>query len=99
MIEPVTDLEARVVFQTSHANRKTVRAIAEQVAMDLGLSLDEILGPTRRQPITRARQLIMYRAHQAGHSLSHIGRCLNRDHTSVLWGIRRIEDLLAEEKQ
>ena len=51
---------------------------------------------SRNARMTLARQMVMYYAFKDGASLSEIGRVLNRDHTSVNNGVRKIERLLEE---
>lgn len=96
MINRISEEEARVVLEGSLAKRTAVRVIAQQVALDTGIPINQILSRERRHVVARARHLVMYRAHKAGHSLSHIGRCLDRDHTSVIHGIRRIRKILGQ---
>jgi chromosomal replication initiation ATPase DnaA len=68
-------------------------AIAEVVAYVeylTGVSRGRILSRSRDRNTARARQMVMWKARQKGYSLTAIGRALNRDHTSVLHGIRVI---------
>jgi chromosomal replication initiator protein len=70
-----------------------VRQIQEAVAARLGLSVDDILSPSRRAPIARARQLAMFLTRELTHlSLPQIAQAFNRrDHTTVMHAIRRVE--------
>jgi chromosomal replication initiator protein len=69
------------------------RQVQEAVASRLGLSVDELLSPTRTAPVARARQLAMYLTRQLTDlSLPAIAGAFNRrDHTTVLHAIRRVE--------
>jgi chromosomal replication initiation ATPase DnaA len=71
-------------------------AIAGRVSQATGVSVADILSPKRKQPIARARQLVMWEARRQGASFSEIGRYLARDHTSVIHGVNRIEQLMKE---
>lgn len=76
--------------------RSVMRQIVRYVADELGLTPAEIIGPDRRAPIVRGRQIVMYLAKKiTDRSYPSIGRQLNdRDHTTVLHGCRKVEGLL-----
>jgi chromosomal replication initiator protein len=63
------------------------------VATKLGLSVDDILSPSRAAPVARARQLAMYLTRKLTDlSLPATARAFNRrDHTTVLHAIRKVE--------
>lgn len=61
-----------------------------QVAAEHGLSKSDITGPSRRPDICAARWEAMRRLRAKSLSLPSIGRLLNRHHTTVLDGLRRI---------
>lgn len=65
-----------------------VKAYVDAVAEATGLQPRVIYGASRKRQIAMARQLVMFLAHRDGVSLSTIGRALNRDHTTVLHGVR-----------
>ena len=67
-----------------------IRTIIREVAKLTGVPQDDILSPKRDRVTSRARQMVMWKAHKEGHSLPQIGRVLGRDHTSVLHGVRAI---------
>src|SRR4051794_23491441 len=69
------------------------RQVQEAVAARLGLSVDEILSPTRIAPVARARQLAMYLPRElTALSLPAIAEAFNRrDHTTVMHAIRKVE--------
>ena len=70
----------------------SVGEIQEAVCAVLHLSLDELLSTRRTPRIVRARQLAMYLARDiTGLSLARIARDFNRDHSTVLHAIRRVE--------
>lgn len=72
----------------------TLRTIVLTACDYYGVSTTEMLAERRSRAITRPRQIIMYlcRKH-TGRSLPAIGRTMGgRDHTTVLHGIRNIED-------
>jgi chromosomal replication initiator protein len=67
--------------------------VQEAVAARLGMSVDDILSPTRSAPIARARQLAMYLTRELTDlSLPAIAEAFNRrDHTTVMHAIRKVE--------
>jgi chromosomal replication initiator protein len=69
------------------------RQVQDAVAARLGLSVDQLLSPSRTAPIARARQLAMYLTRELTDlSLPAIAQAFNRrDHTTVLHAIRRVE--------
>ena len=71
------------------------------VAYALELKAEDILIPDRgRRELVRARQVAMYLCkHLTTRSLPEIGRKFGgRDHTTVLHGVNKIEQLRAEDK-
>jgi chromosomal replication initiator protein len=70
--------------------------ISAAVADYYGLTVDEITGPGRTRKVARPRQLVMYLAREeTDSSLPQIGKALgDRDHTTILYGCDRVEDLI-----
>ena len=79
----------------------TVEAIQRQVAEHFNVRLSDLIGPKRTRSIARPRQVAMYLAKQhTSRSLPDIGRRFGgRDHTTVMHGVRRIEELKAQDHQ
>lgn len=73
----------------------SVRLIADVVARREGLRLLDVLSHRRTARVVRPRQMIMWLARElTPRSLPEIGRSLGgRDHTTVLHGCRRIDQL------
>jgi hypothetical protein len=73
--------------------------IINETALEHDIPREELLSPTRTLRLVRIRQLAMWRCRQAGISLPVIGRYFgNRDHTTVLHAVRKIEaEMKAEE--
>lgn len=67
-----------------------LHALVEDAAREAGVTVAQILGPQRALAPFRWRA--MKRAHEAGFSLPQIGRAFNRDHTTVLHGLRKLAD-------
>lgn len=70
----------------------TMRKVISEVAERHGLTLTQLRDHCRTRSIAYVRQEAMYEARvRAGKSLPMIGRYLNRDHTTVLYGVRAHE--------
>jgi chromosomal replication initiator protein len=61
------------------------------VSAATGIPPSVVLSPTRTAHVARARHVAMAICRAKGMSLSEIGRAFNRDHTSVLNGLRRVQ--------
>lgn len=62
------------------------------------ITLEQLRGNSRCRELTRARHEFMYECHQAGHSFMAIGRYVNRDHTTCLYGARAHAARIESEK-
>lgn len=66
--------------------------LLRSVAAETGVSVDALRGPGRMRPLPMIRQDFCKRAIALGKfSTTQIGRALNRDHTSVLYLLGRLE--------
>jgi chromosomal replication initiation ATPase DnaA len=65
-----------------------VKPYVNAVAEATGIPAGAFYGRGKKKKIAEARQLVMYLANRGGVSLSAIGRALNRDHTTVMHGVR-----------
>ncbi|MFH1033823.1 MAG: chromosomal replication initiator protein DnaA [Pseudomonadota bacterium] len=76
--------------------RLTPAAIRDLVAAVYGLEPRTLTGKSRRQAITRPRNLALYlcRRHTAA-SYAELGRAFNRDHSTVMYGVDQVERGLA----
>ena len=72
----------------SLGNRDLIKMIASAVSAKSGTSISSIYGTSRAKPAIAARHLVMYLAHKEGLSYPVIGRALNRDHTTVMHGVK-----------
>lgn len=77
--------------------RTTIEDIQRKVCEHYGIRLADMHSPRRARPVARPRQLAMYLCKQlTTHSLPEIGRKFGgRDHTTIIHGVRKIEELLA----
>ena len=79
----------------------TVEEIQRKVSEHYNIRLSEMIGPKRVRSYARPRQVAMYLAKQlTSRSLPEIGRRFGgRDHTTVMHGVKRIEELMAQDGQ
>jgi len=95
--QPLTVESATVALQGMLVNRRkcTPEAVIEAVADFYSLSPEDLKGRSRSQKVVKPRQIAMYLARQETKaSLPKIGKALGgRDHTTVLYGLRKIGDL------
>ena len=82
----LTDADRAIIAAIK--DRATICAIAKQVAAETGVKLPDIMGRSRLAYLCRIRELIWFIAHENGASLPQIGRVFNRDHTTILSGLR-----------
>lgn len=70
----------------------------EQMAWDGGFTLGEVLGPGRQAPLAHLRFKI-WRVLSRNYDMSspQIGRVFKRDHTSILYGLKRAQELEEQE--
>src|SRR5712691_10070788 len=69
--------------------------ILEETARYFGLGSGDLISKSRSRPLTTARHVAMYLLRElTGLSLIKIGEQFNRDHTTVLHGVKKIEGLM-----
>ena len=73
--------------------------IQRKVAEHYNIRLADMVGPKRARNVARPRQIAMYLAKQlTSRSLPEIGRRFGgRDHTTIMHGIRKVEELAVED--
>ena len=95
--QPLTIESATVALQGMLINRRecTPESVIEAVADFYSLSPEDLKGRSRTQKVVKPRQIAMYLARQETEaSLPKIGKALGgRDHTTVLYSLRKIGDL------
>lgn len=66
-----------------------VRGIAERVALETGVSFEDIMGRGKTMAVCAARFRVYAEAADAGVPYAAIGRAMGRDHSSVIAGAAR----------
>jgi hypothetical protein len=67
-----------------------MRRAAYSVSVETGYTLKELRGSSRSSPLVRARWECFARCRAEGYSMPAIGKFFNRDHTTVLHGLRML---------
>ena len=98
-LEKAQDALADILRATDR--KVTVEEIQRKVAEHYNIRLSDLIGPKRVRTIARPRQIAMYLCKSlTSRSLPEIGRRFGgRDHTTIMHGVRRIEELKATDGQ
>ncbi len=85
----------------SNERKVSVEEIQRKVSEHYNIRLSDMIGPKRLRSYARPRQIAMYLCKQlTTRSLPEIGRRFGgRDHTTVMHGVRRIEELKQSDGQ
>jgi chromosomal replication initiator protein len=103
MQQPVTvSLAAKVLHDLvapgPSGRGATPSAILLAVARYYGVKADDLKARSRRKQIVEPRQIAMYLLREDGHlSTPDVGRVLNRDHTTVLHGLKQVANDIARD--
>lgn len=83
----------------ANARKITIDEIQRKVAEHFSIKVTEMSSSRRARAVARPRQIAMYLAKKlTTRSFPEIGRKFgNRDHTTVLHGVRRIEELIQDD--
>ncbi|MEM1235537.1 MAG: chromosomal replication initiator protein DnaA [Pseudomonadota bacterium] len=81
--------------------KTTVEEIQRRVAEHYNIRLSDMLGPKRSRNLARPRQIAMYLSKKmTTRSLPDIARRFGgRDHTTVMHGVKKIEELMQQDSQ
>ena len=83
--------------ETPRRPARDVGEILEEVCREHGVGEDQVLGRTRRQPVVRAREEFLLRAHEeAGDVYAALGWLCAMSHTSVRAVVERARCCRAE---
>lgn len=72
------------------------RAAVAAASAAFGVPVERIASPSRKRAATRARWAVIAILTDAGYSLSHIGRELGRDDSTIRHGVRSMANLSLE---
>lgn len=90
--------QTQTSYDLSKTSMNRARAIVKEVAREMEVSVMDIISTRRCRDYVMARQYIMWRLkRETTWSLPRIGQFLgNRDHTTILHGIRKWEERMKE---
>ena len=88
-------------FVTYNNKSISIESIQNIVAAHYNLNINEMLSPRRSRSLARPRQIAMYLVKQnTTKSLPEIGRNFsNRDHTTVIHAVKKIEELIKKDNE
>lgn len=101
--EPITveraEFIVRDLMSSAEPKRIKIDDILKIITKHFGVNRSDLLSSRRNRSIVRPRQIGMYLAKNlTSRSLPEIGRRFgNRDHTTVLHAIRKVEQLMADD--
>lgn len=73
--------------------------IIKTTAASFDFSVDDVLSPSRRQPLVLCRQISMYLCRELTDlSLPKIGDAFDRDHTTVLHSVEKVKKILRSDR-
>lgn len=84
---------ARTMAKAPRVVGPVVHSVIARVALETGISVEDIQGDRKAAPICAARFRVYAEAHAAGASYAAIGRALGRDHTTVMAGAARYRSM------
>jgi len=88
-------------FINSNNKSVSIESIQNLVASHFNLNIQEMLSPRRSRVLARPRQIAMYLAKKhTTNSLPDIGRKFsNRDHTTVIHAVKKIDELIKKDNE
>jgi chromosomal replication initiator protein len=102
--EPLTPTLVRHVLQRLGTDERpdvrSVSEVLEATAQEFGLTVEDLVGSSRRRPVAVARHVAMYLADElTGHNDLQIGKAIgDRDRKTVAYGITRTHDALESDQ-
>ncbi|MDF2140831.1 helix-turn-helix domain-containing protein [Paenirhodobacter sp. CAU 1674] len=77
-----------IALHDAMKNPHSMRSILVRAAMEYGVAVSDITGPSMTQHVSSIRQQVMSDMRAAGYTLGQIGRVLQRDTSTVQHGIK-----------
>ncbi len=89
----------KLVADPSVPSERLAQAAIDAVCDIYGVELADMLSPSRLKPVVTARQVACYIIKDRVTDLSYpaIGRLFGRDHTTIMHGVARIRDRIAQD--
>lgn len=74
------------------SNTDKLESLLDFVCKLLGVTVEEAKGTVRYAEIVRARQIYCYFAREMGFTFSKVASVINRDHATVIYGCKVVEN-------
>ena len=88
------------VVREERARRPSAEKILQEVSAYYNVDAEKVKGKARSKDVAFPRQMAMYMMRQLSQmSMPDIGKFFDRDHTTVLYGLERVETSLREDPQ
>jgi chromosomal replication initiator protein len=89
------------LYPNLRPRRHSVEEIQQRICEQFGLSIDQLLSPSRAQPVAWPRQVAMYLSRElTDQTLPAIGRAFgNRNHTTVMHACKRTAERIATDRE
>lgn len=88
------NLEDAQWFVRTHIVRFPLHDDVAEAAEECEVTVDELRGAGRAKRLSMARLYVYWRLRNKGHSYSVIGRAMHRDHSTIMHGVKRFEELV-----
>jgi chromosomal replication initiation ATPase DnaA len=75
------------------------KGLVSRIALANGLTYEQLMSRTRVHRVSHARWEVFHALHKRGWSLPQIARHWGMDHTTVLWGLRKIKQRKAQQER
>jgi len=100
-LDMARDVLQDLVAASAETREVSVEEIIAATSASFGVSTADLCGPSRKQPLARARQVAMYLCRELTDlSLPKIGREFGgRDHTTVLHALDKVKQIMQSEKR
>ncbi len=96
---PLTERVLQDLLPGHEAKAVDPQEILYATASSYGFSVDDLRGPSRKQPLVLCRQIAMYLCRDLTDlSLPKIGDLFQRDHTTVLHAVDRVKTLMTTDR-
>jgi len=77
-------------------DQTVIWVIADVVAEHYQVPVERIMGMTRHAKYARPRQIAYYLCVRIGYSLTTTGRLFRKNHATILYGIRNVQELCSD---
>jgi chromosomal replication initiator protein len=70
---------------------QVIKTAIVRVCKDYKITFEDMMSGSRKRSISLPRMVLMYKLYQTGFTLTEVGAIFNRDHTTVINAIKKIE--------